>query len=48
MAHAPAFALVVPQVPFPILPVSTLKVVDAIVPFALTVTGVADATSQPD
>ena len=47
IAHAPAFALVVPQVPFPMVPVTTLKVVEGIAPLALTVTGVADRRHNP-
>jgi hypothetical protein len=47
IAQAFALALVVPHFPLPIVPVMTVNDVTGSVPFELTVTGVAEATSQP-
>jgi hypothetical protein len=47
MAHDFRFDNDVPQVPLPIVPVTTLKLVDGSVPLAVIVTGVALAMSHP-
>jgi hypothetical protein len=45
--HAVRFEAVVPHFPVPIVPVTTLKLVDGSTPAALIVTGVAVAMSHP-
>ena len=47
MSQALRFDDDVPQVPLPTVPVTTMKLVDASVPLALIVAGVAVAMSQP-
>jgi hypothetical protein len=47
IAHDFKFNNEVPQVPLPIAPVTTLKLVDGSVPPAVIVTGVAVAMSHP-